>query len=271
MSPAARVLARSALPGPRLSAAAPEYAYDVVRRPLPLAGGDPDLVFVLLNPTVVGGPFVPATLRRCDRLAMALGHHAYRVLHLFGLVASHPSQLAAAHAAGVDVVGPGADGALARFVPAAARLVVAWGGYRSPRVAELVAARAAAVADRLAGLATCPLECFGTFGVTRFPVHPLFVRAGTPLRAWSSRPPALRHTAHPVAATVPAPSARVPEPDAATRPTARATPAARRRRPAPSRPARRPLVHTPRSVAPAKVRRQLPSLAEERRVILPLL
>ena len=257
---------------PAVPTGGPVYVQHLERRPLPLAGGDPELLFVLLNPTVSGGVFGSQTLRRCDRFALALGYSAYRVLHLFGLVARRPSDLVAAAAAGVDPVGPGAEQALCRFVPFVRRVVVAWGAYRAERVTELVAPRAAAVTDRLLDLATCPLECFGAVGLAGSPLHPLFVRGGTPLRPWRPRRGATRlaapsppaRAASGVAAPPPAPAGATP----ATRPDRRPAVPARSRRRAP---VRRSLVVTPRRVAPSRVVRALPSLAEERRVPIPLL
>ena len=130
------------------------YVYDIVRRPFPLEAGVPELLFVLLNPSSAGGPDVPATLRRCDRIALSLGHASYRVAHLFAYPARQPRLLVAAALAGVDIVGPRNDEHLAAAVRGARRVVVAWGSFRGAAVRALVVPRAEVVVD-----GSRPLRC----------------------------------------------------------------------------------------------------------------
>ena len=159
------------------------YVYDIVRRPFPLEAGVPELLFVLLNPSSAGGPDVPATLRRCDRIALSLGHASYRVAHLFAYPARQPRLLVAAALAGVDIVGPRNDEHLAAAVRGARRVLVAWGSFRGAAVRALVVPRAEVVAERLSALAMCPLECLAV-APDGAPCHPLFVRADATPAVW---------------------------------------------------------------------------------------
>ena len=143
----------------------------------------PELLFVLLNPSSAGGPDVPATLRRCDRIALSLGHASYRVAHLFAYPARQPRLLVAAALAGVDIVGPRNDEHLAAAVRGARRVVVAWGSFRGAAVRALVVPRAEVVAERLSALAMCPLECLAV-APDGAPCHPLFVRGDATPAVW---------------------------------------------------------------------------------------
>ena len=264
------------------------YVYDLVRCPFPLEAGVPELLFVLLNPSSAGGPGVPATLRRCDRIALSLGHASYRVAHLFAYPARQPRLLVAAALVGVDIVGPRNDEHLAAAVRGARRVVVAWGSFRGAAVRALVVPRAEVVAERLSALALCPLECLAV-APDGAPCHPLFVRVDATPAVWRARgsgarrdglPLPLRKPASrvlplaPVVADVPqrervasGPPAlgRLAAYRARTAATAAVAPSPAARPDAPRSPVRPP-------AAPARrARRHLPGLAEERAVILPLL
>ena len=264
------------------------YVYDIVRRPFPLEAGVPELLFVLLNPSSAGGPGVPATLRRCDRIALSLGHASYRVAHLFAYPACQPRLLVAAALAGVDIVGPRNDEHLAAAVCGARRVVVAWGSFRGAAVRALVVPRAEVVAERLSALAMCPLECLAV-APDGAPCHPLFVRADATPAVWRARGSAARRDGlvppvrepasrvlpfAPVAADVPLTERVASGPPALGRLAARRARAAATRAVAPTpaalRDAPRSPVRPPASSA-RRARRHLPGLAEERAVILPLL
>ena len=264
------------------------YVYDLVRRPFPLEARVADLLLVLLNPSSAGGEAVPPTLRRCDAIALSLGHAAYRVVHLFAYPASDPRLLVSAAVAGVDIVGPRNDEKIAAAVRGARRILVAWGSFRSASVRCLVAPRAGVVAEQLLALATCPLECLAA-AADGAPCHPLFVRADTTPRLWRSRlgatppPRVTRLLAEPaprvlpfapVAATLPPqePVAREsPVPGRVRASLKRVVPAASVAPVAgPSGAAPASTARPSGSVAP-RARRQLPGIAEERAVVLPLL
>ena len=259
------------------------YVYVLVRRPLALVAGDPDLLFVLLNPS----PRVanPPTLQRCDSVALSLGHGLYRVAHLFAYPASDPRRLVAAARGGVDLVGPAGNRRLLAAVRAAQRIVVAWGSFRSPVISHLVAGRVVEVAESMAAAASCDLECLGSAPDGQ-PLHPLFVRRGVRPRPWRvvsppPRPPIVQRPADPsrrpsVAPPPVSPAAAlsVPESSLASSPGVP--------RPAAvacaSRVTEPPLSVVPRATAlapgdtvPDLARRHLPSRAAERRVVLPLL
>ena len=264
------------------------YVYDIVRRPFPLEAGVPELLFVLLNPSSAGGPGVPATLRRCDRIALSLGHASYRVAHLFAYPARQPRLLVAAAVAGVDIVGPRNDEHLAAAVRGARRVVVAWGSFRGAAVRALVVPRAQVVAERLSALTMCPLECLAV-APDGAPCHPLFVRADATLAVWRARgsaarrdglPPPLREPAFrvlplaPVVADVPQRERVASGPPALGRLAAYRARAAATAAVAPAPAARPDAARSPVRPPAASVRRarrHLPGLAEERAVILPLL
>ena len=252
------------------------YVYDLVRGASHVPSGLPGLLFVLLSPSPVPTPAVPATLRRCDRLAASLGFRGCRVAHLFGYPAAAPGQLVAADRAGIDVVGPGADGALRARAALACRVVVAWGSFREAAVRRLVMPRARRVAAALADVATVPLECFGA-GPDGAPVHPLFVRKGAVPRPW----PAVSLVSSRAASSVaPRRPAGVAASAAVSPPAAQSA--------APSPPPVPPVAPVqasrPRELRVGKAgyrlrldaadpgdRRHLPSRAVERAVLLPLL
>lgn len=155
------------------------YRY-VLHRSVDLMHGVGHGLFVMLNPSTADESTDDPTIRRCSSFARRFGWASYRVVNLFAIRATDPSELGAMAARGVDIVGPDNDGLVSAIMRSGAQVVAAWGasgpsGIVAVRVAHLLALNEGA-----------EWWCLGT---TRdgSPRHPLYVKGDTPLVRWTPR------------------------------------------------------------------------------------
>ena len=152
---------------------------------------DPDAwrcLFVMLNPSTADAIRDDQTVRQCNtyaqREAKLRGHDraTLEIVNLFALRSSDPDELARAHAAGVDVVGPLNDAMTASAVGRSSLVVVAWGGWNPS------AAKYRTLVDDRAAYALAVIDSFGRrpfcLGLTkgrRRPKHPARLGHDVPL------------------------------------------------------------------------------------------
>lgn len=141
------------------------YRYDLIRR---WGSGRPCL-WVCLNPSTADASLDDPTIRRVINFSKGWGFGAFTMVNLFGLRSPDPKALFK-HP---DPVGPDNLATIARHLPNAGQIVVAWGASKRPRGAD------AAVLDMLR-----PYRLW-TFalGFTKHgdPRHPLYLKADTAL------------------------------------------------------------------------------------------
>lgn len=138
------------------------------------------LCFVMLNPSTADALVDDRTVRRCMGFARREGAGGIRVVNLFAYRATSPAALRAwglvDDATNDPRIGPHNDRYLAAL-PAAERVVVAWGAFAAPgRIAHVVHL-----------LALRPLYCLGVTA-SGAPRHPLYVRGDAPLVPWPVAP-----------------------------------------------------------------------------------
>ena len=131
-------------------------------------GSEPDLLFVMLNPSTADARVDDPTIRRCVGFAKREGAGGIQVVNLFAFRATKPEDMRAA----VDPVGPENNDFLVDLFGRHDRAVAAWGSgpyhYRAGFV------------RRLAAVMDCGLLCLGKTK-DGSPRHPLYVRADQPL------------------------------------------------------------------------------------------
>lgn len=163
-------------PGARGANVQDVYRYDLWRG---LAGDQPRLLFVMLNPSTADATQDDATIRRC--LGFARREHAHRldVVNLYALRARNPARLDE-HP---DPVGPLNDTVIAaralETVQEAGKIVLAYGALRRPAHA-VRAARVTTLLRRTLEPYTGDLWCLGRTA-SGAPRHPLYVRSDAPL------------------------------------------------------------------------------------------
>lgn len=128
------------------------------------------LTFVMLNPSTADASNDDPTIRRCRGFAVRLGYGAIKVVNLFALRATDPTELRTA----VDPVGPENDdylrGALMDAAGHGVPIIAAWGALGAPeRVAWL-----------LGLIGSSSLRCLG-YTRAGAPRHPLYLPGGAPL------------------------------------------------------------------------------------------
>lgn len=143
-----------------------EYRYELTRV---LAGKQPPLVMIMLNPSTADQWVNDPTIRRCIGFADREQASRLIVVNLFALRATDPRELR--HHP--DPVGPGNDDYITAYCQRGIRVVAAWGNHGT------LHGRAAAVTRMLAD-AGVQLLCLDMTG-TGQPRHPLYIRAGMPL------------------------------------------------------------------------------------------
>lgn len=128
------------------------------------------MVIIGLNPSTADEHVDDPTIRRCIGFAQREGCTQLVMLNLFAFRAPYPRTLGRA----LDPIGPENDRALRIWTapPAPAFLIAAWGAWGR------LHGRGEEVAKRLENLL-----CFGTTMYGQ-PLHPLYLRADTPLRPY---------------------------------------------------------------------------------------
>ncbi len=156
------------------------YRYELRRQWAPDGA---TMTMVMLNPSTADEYQDDPTIRRCVGFARRHGHAALRVLNLFAFRSPYPAALRAAHASGIDVVGPMNLDHLslalidsAESAPGGGQLVFAWGGNVGDR---LTADHLTRMLDDIPAVPYC-------LGYTAGgqPRHPLMLSADTPLVRW---------------------------------------------------------------------------------------
>lgn len=148
------------------------------------AATGPTACWVLLNPSTADAEQDDPTLRRCVSFSQAAGCAALELVNLFAYRATSPTALVRAARAGVDVIGPECDAAIAAAAARAAVIVVGWGivptGLRKLTLPDRVRYRHREVFELLGGRALTAggsrdrVRCLGhTTG--GWPRHPLYV------------------------------------------------------------------------------------------------
>lgn len=158
------------------------YRYNLGRR---WADDGPVMALIMFNPSTADADVDDATIRKCVKFAKREGASGLVVRNLFAFRTPKPKVLMAAHADGVDVIGPENDTWLRLLVenPFAFRpIVAAWGagpstlagarlmGPRSRWLVELIGRRLHRFDDN-------------RFRMTAGPAapHPLYLRGDTPI------------------------------------------------------------------------------------------
>ena len=129
-------------------------------------------LFVMLNPSTADAKIDDATIRSCTRLSRGLGYGSFEVVNLFAWRATNPAELASSS----DPIGTLNDSVIESAVSRCDVVICAWGAHdtrgRDRRVWEIVrSSRPAAF-------------CLGTTK-NGSPKHPLYIKSGTPLEAYS--------------------------------------------------------------------------------------
>lgn len=149
------------------------------------AAGGRTACWVLLNPSTADGERDDPTLRRCVGFSQAAGCSALELVNLFAFRSSSPAEVVRAARAGVDVIGPECDAAIAAAAAGADAIVVGWGivptGLRKLALPDRVRYRHREVLELLeGGEARGRVQCLGhTTG--GWPRHPLYVPAARQL------------------------------------------------------------------------------------------
>lgn len=147
------------------------YRYSLTRS----WGANPWATFIMLNPSTADGTEDDPTIRRCLGFARSWGLDGITVVNLFAYRATDPDDLAAAHKAGVDVVGPeNRTSILACTQLASGPIVAAWGAGPAA-LRQLIAQR---VRTLPSGLQCLALTKAGG------PRHPLYLPATATLTPW---------------------------------------------------------------------------------------
>ena len=133
----------------------------------------PRYLWVMLNPSTADASVDDATIRSCTRLCRKWGGGSFEVVNLFGFRATDPADLAKA----ADPIGPRNDAVAEAAIHRCDIAICGWGAH------PMAKRRERAMADLIRRHR--PLAY--AVGVTKAgaPKHPLYIKSGTPLQAWS--------------------------------------------------------------------------------------
>jgi hypothetical protein len=134
----------------------------------------PRVLIVMLNPSTADAVINDATIRSCIRLCTAMGYGSFEVVNLFAWRATKPVELQ--HAA--DPVGPINDIIIAAAVGRCDLVICAWGAHK---MADNRASHVRALLRQYRPAVFC-------FGKTKSgaPMHPLYIKTGTPLEIFGA-------------------------------------------------------------------------------------
>lgn len=131
--------------------------------------GEPDAVFVMLNPSTADASHDDPTIRKCMGFARRWGNGGIAVVNLYAFRATDPADLKRAG----WPIGPANDDAIHSYATAHGEAVLAWGGNaRDGR---------AAVVTSMLRRAGVRLLCLG-YTKAGQPRHPLMLPYSTPLQ-----------------------------------------------------------------------------------------
>jgi len=146
----------------------------------------PYLVACMLNPSTADAYKADSTVRKLIGFAKRTGHGSIMIVNLFAYRTPYPKELAAAHRAGVDIVGPEntevLSGVMRTTKERGYTFLVGWGSQKTKAVADLVELHARSVQLAALGLGI-ELKCLGT-AKDGSPRHPLMLSYDTPLQPW---------------------------------------------------------------------------------------
>lgn len=134
----------------------------------------PRALFVMLNPSTADARQDDATIRSCVRLVSGMGYGSIEVVNVFGWRATDPSELAKAP----DPVGPQNDPILEAAITRCDVVILAWGAH------SMAARRGREIASSVRSWKPA-VYCLGKTKAGA-PKHPLYIKSGTPLTAFSS-------------------------------------------------------------------------------------
>lgn len=149
-----------------------------------LDGPQPNMTFVMLNPSTADHNLDDPTIRRCIGFAKREGCTGITVVNLYALRATNPDELTMA----TDPVGPENQGTLIEVLESSAALgwpvVAAWGAWWTTQSKTRRGIPRLTV-ESIAKRAGLQLSCLGTTKGGD-PRHPLYVRGDAPLVPWPS-------------------------------------------------------------------------------------
>jgi hypothetical protein len=134
----------------------------------------PRALFVMLNPSTADAEIDDATIRSCIRLAKGYGYGSFEVVNIFGWRATDPNELPKQ----ADPIGPLNERIVAAAIVRCDVVICAWG-------ANPMAARKAGFLCGLIKSYRPTAYCLGTTK-SGAPKHPLYIKSGTPLEAYSA-------------------------------------------------------------------------------------
>lgn len=135
----------------------------------------PRVLFVMLNPSTADAEVDDATIRSCMRLCRSWNYGSFEVVNLYGWRATDPKALFAA----AEPVGDRNDRIIETAIERCDLVIFAWGAHK------MVNSRARAMRD-LVLMHRPQVFCLGTTKAGH-PKHPLYIKSGTPLQAFSAQ------------------------------------------------------------------------------------
>lgn len=133
----------------------------------------PRCLYLMLNPSTADAEVDDATIRSCIRLAKGLGYGSFEVINLFAYRSTDPKALFSAP----DPIGERNDDIIEAAMGRCDLAICAWGAHpmaeeRGTYVYRMLREQRPAV------------FCFGRTKLGS-PKHPLYIKSGTPLEAYS--------------------------------------------------------------------------------------
>jgi hypothetical protein len=138
----------------------------------------PRALIVMLNPSVANAEIDDPTIRSCHRLLRGAGDLAFgsfEVVNLFALRATDPSELCKV----IDPVGPHNAAVMAAAIERCDIAICAWGAHSMAMGSRQI---------EVMGELRCRRPAVYCFGKTKHgaPLHPLYLRTGTPLEVYGA-------------------------------------------------------------------------------------
>ena len=130
-------------------------------------------LFIMLNPSTADAEIDDATIKSCTRLCRAWGYGSFEVVNLFGWRATDPNALSEAD----EPVGPDNDAIAVAAVNRCDIAICAWGAH------PMAGDRASVMKQLIVGRRPVAF-CLGKTKAGA-PKHPLYIKTGTPLVAYS--------------------------------------------------------------------------------------
>ena len=133
----------------------------------------PRSLFVMLNPSTADADIDDATIRSCIRLSKSFGHGSFEVVNLFAFRSTDPHGLKVT----ADPVGAENDHSIEAAKHRCDLVICAWGAHQM----------AEQRASHVKGMLRSGRPAIFCLGKTKagYPKHPLYIKTGTPLEAFS--------------------------------------------------------------------------------------